>query len=49
MKVEGIFTGRANECSVFHKTMRSLLGIGPRDALSIETCWTPELAVNVLI
>jgi len=29
--------------------MRMLSGIGPRNALSIETCWAPEFAVNVLI
>jgi len=26
-----------------------LSGTVPRNALSIETCWAPELAVNVLI
>jgi len=29
--------------------MRIISGIGARNALSIETSWPPELAVNVLI
>jgi hypothetical protein len=30
-------------------TIRILSGMGPRNALSIETCWDPELAVKVSI
>ena len=29
--------------------IRILSGIGPRNALSIETCWDPELALKVLM
>jgi TRAP-type C4-dicarboxylate transport system permease small subunit len=48
MKVEFVPAEPTN--AVFLTNFMGILsGIIPRNALSIETCWAPELAVNVLI
>ena len=49
MEVEWIRIGRTDECGVLTNAIRILSGIGPRNALSIEIFWAPELAVSVLI
>jgi len=48
MKVEWISTGRTTNALFLIKAMRILSGIDPRNVLSIETCWAPELTVKVL-
>ena len=49
MKVEWICTGKNEECGVFNEFYENLSGIGPTNALLVETCWDPEIALNVLI
>ena len=44
-----ICTCKSNECSVFNNAIRTLSGIGPKNALSIEKCRAAEIAVNVSI
>ena len=42
-----VFAERTNAVFLTY-AMRMFSGIGPRNALLVETCWTPELAVKVL-
>jgi len=49
VEVERIRSVRKNESCVFNECYENLSGIGPSNALSIEICQAPELAVNVFI
>ena len=49
VKVKGVVLGELTNAVFLTKPMRILSGIGPRNTLSIEICWEPELTVKVLI
>jgi hypothetical protein len=49
MKVGRICACINNECNVLTNDTIILSGIGPRNALSIKTCWAPDIAIMVLI
>jgi hypothetical protein len=49
VKVEGFVLAERTNAMILTGAMEILSRIGQSNALSIETCWAPELAVNILI